>query len=515
MVKKILAAALFLLLVAAAGVFLLARAVFTHENVRTAIEQQLSSALGQPVKVGAVDVGIFPRVTLSLEQVSVGVPPRMTARNVDFGTNLRALFSRRIEGADVRLAGARIELPMAVVPIPVARPGDTAGSRSLPVEIVSIDEIVLSDVELVSGGRTLRSDIELVPHRQGITIRSATFRADGLEAAVAGEIKDLSGPVGELTLKTRELNLDAVVAFAAEFARGAGFAARGSPTGAAMNIAMTLDADKATLGSAPLTNLSGRARITGDAVRFEPIGFGLFGGKYEGELTFALGQANRFHLKAAVSSINMTDAMAFAGHPDTITGRLSGTSNLTGRWSDPGSAVKSASGSARIDIVDGIVRHLGLVRTIVIAGSGRSEPQGATEQAPGGSQPQGSRDEPFSRLGATLAIAGGMATTNDLRLESRDLLLSAAGTIALDGTSLNLAGTAQLSDELAQRAGRDLVRYTQVDGRPTLPVRIGGSLEDPRVSIEIGDAIRRAIINKAKEEIGSAIRKGIGKLFEK
>src|SRR5688572_27784879 len=92
--KKILTATLISVAVVSLGLFLWARAVFSQENVRTAIEQQLSTALGQPVSIEAVGVGVYPRVTLLLRNVTIGAPVQATAQRLHIGTDLWALLSR-------------------------------------------------------------------------------------------------------------------------------------------------------------------------------------------------------------------------------------------------------------------------------------------------------------------------------------------------------------------------------------------------------------------------------------
>ena len=212
-------------------------------------------------------------------------------------------------------------------------------------------------------------------------------------------------------------------------------------------------------------------------------------------------------MAAALSEIDMASVMTFAGSPGVITGRLSGQIDLAGTGVDAASVLQSAKGTSRVDITNGTVKNLGLVPTIVIAGSGRS---GATPQST-----DGSRDEPFSRLGATLAVLAGDANTSDLRFESNDLLLSASGYFRLDGSVIDLRGQAQLSDALAARAGRDLVRYTQEQGRPTLPVTITGSADAPQVSVDMAGVLRRAITNRATEEVQGTIKRRLGGLFKK
>ncbi len=506
--KRALLAVLVLFVALAGGLYFWARAVFTQENVRTALAEQLSAALGQPVAIGAISAAIYPRVTVNLGDVTIGEPARISVERLQVGASLRALFSRRIEHADLRLTGARVELPLPPFAFASGKAGEAPAAG--PVELVSIDEILLNDVQIVSGGRTLRGDFALVPQGRGILIREAALLAGSASITIAGQITDLSGPVGELAVAAGSLNLDELLVFVSEFAADAGVASGSSSRErppAPMNIAMSLAADSAKIGTLNLDELSGRARITGDALTFEPVSFGLFGGKYAGTLRFALGNAAGFRMAAALSDIDMAAVMKFAGNPGAVTGRLSGRIDLAGTGPDTASVLRSARGTSRVDITDGTVKNLGLVRTIVIAGSGRSDAEAQRLDAP--------RDEPFSRLGATLAIVNGDANTSDLTFESDDLLLSAAGYFRLDGSAIELKGQAQLSDALAARAGRDLVRYTQDQGRPTLPVTITGAAGNPAVLVDMAGVVRRAITNRAKEEVEGAIKRRLGGLFQK
>lgn len=273
-----------------------------------------------------------------------------------------------------------------------------------------------------------------------------------------------------------------------------------------MNIAVSLNADRATMGTLSLEKLAGRARVTPEAITMEPVSFGLFGGHYEGGLTLTLGKTADFRLNAALSDIDLAAATKFAGSPDALTGRLSGTIDLSGRGIDAASALRTARGTGRVDITNGTVKGLGLVRTVIVATSGRAD-----------SSPQSgaSSDEPFARLSATLTVANGSASTQDLRFESNDLLLAAAGAVRLDGSAIDLAGQVQLSDKLSQQAGRDLVRYTQDQGRVTLPATITGSAGSPQVRIDVASVAKRAIVNRATEEAQKGIKKGLGRLLGK
>jgi uncharacterized protein involved in outer membrane biogenesis len=521
--KRLAAGAAVLMIVFAGMVFLFARSILASDAVREALAAQASSAIGQPVRIASIDAGIFPRLTVQLGNVQIGEPARITVERLDVGTGLRALLSRRIEGGTLRLDGATIELPLP--PFGGMAGGATGplqgreGSAGAPIELVSIDEVTFRDVEIRSGGHTLRADIEAVPQGEGIALRRASLRADDTAIEAAGVITNPHGPVGELTLNADALDFDRLLALFSAFADdaglsgGGGTAARGAPakgrrpaSGPAMDLTLTLEASRATLGAMALERLAGRARVTDGMFTVEPLTFALFGGRYEGTMALSLGDSPDLRLTATVAGVDVAQATAFAGSPNTITGTLSGRLNVTGRGLEAAALTKTSRGTVRVDIRDGIVRNLGLLRAVVLATSMRAESQ---QQMTGGS-----KDEPFSLVGATLRIGNGTASTDDLVFESPDLTMTAAGSIALDGSRVDLTGKLQLSEALSQQAGRDLQRYTQEQGRVTLPVSVTGSAGNLAARIDLADAAGRAIKNRATEEIQKGIKKGLGSFFK-
>src|SRR5262245_48341526 len=112
MLKKILLYGGLLILVLFVGAFFWARTVLTGDTVRAALAAQVEKAIGQPVAIGSISATIMPRVTMTLGDVKIGRPERVVVGELHVGTDFRALLSRRIEHASLRLTGARIELPL-------------------------------------------------------------------------------------------------------------------------------------------------------------------------------------------------------------------------------------------------------------------------------------------------------------------------------------------------------------------------------------------------------------------
>lgn len=514
--KKALIAVAVVAVIGVAALALWAKSVLTGDTVRLAIAARISQALGQPVTIGGIGASIYPRVKVDLTDVGIGQPARIQLRTLHLGTDLRALVSRRIEHADVRADGARLELPLPALAIG----GSGASSGDAAVEIVSIDEIVLDDLEVVSGGRTLRGDVELVPQDGGLVLRRVALDADDMSITATGTVASLAPVRARVEAKAGNLNIDRLLAFLTEFAASSqapgpdGAAAGPSGVGA---IEFVLDADRAISGGLALTQLSTTAQVTPAGVTLSPMTFGLFGGRYDGSMTVTSEAEPRFTWKAKVASMNMGEVMRFAGSPDTLTGSLAATVALDGAGLDMERALRTARGTARIDVTGGAIAGLSLVRAAVTTLSGRG---GMATSAAAGMQAResGGGSERFSRLGATLALGGGVMRTSDLTMTSPDVDLTGTATLNIAAMTVDMQGRLRLSEALSKEAGTDLYRYTQEGGRVTLPATVSGPLGNLSARVDLGAAATRAIRNKATEEINRAIKRnlpGLGGIFPK
>jgi hypothetical protein len=444
---------------------------------------------------------------MNLTDVAIGQPARITVKSLIVGADVRALLSRRIEHAEIHVNGARVELPLPPFAFLAAPADPSASSSGAPVEIVSIDTVDLNDVELVSGGRTLRGSVSVVPRGRGAEVRRIALQADGSSLEMTGAITDLAGPAGELTVTATGLNVLDVLAFVQDFARGTGLASRrgSAPPASPMDIALSIRADRALVGPLQLDEISTRARLTNATVTLDPLRFAVFGGTVAGVVVSALDGTPGFHLKASLASLDTKALAAFAGAENTITGRLSGALDLASRGDTVDAIVKAAKGTARVTVADGTVAGLGLVRTVVVATSMRDGSREAARAS------RSDAPEPFSSLSASLMIAGGRATTDDLEFVSPDVHLTGAGGLDLAALAVDVGGKVQLSDALSQQAGRDLVRYTRENGRVTLPVLVTGTPGQFRVTLDADEIAKRAISNRASEEL----KKVLGRIIKK
>jgi uncharacterized protein involved in outer membrane biogenesis len=509
--KRIAIAIIALIAAAGVGVALLARNVLTGENVRAAVAAQVSAAVGQPVTIGALDASIYPRVTMNLADVAIGSNSAIHLDSVQMGVALGALLSRRIENAAVRVDGARITLPLPVFAIGAnTDPSATAQDSSLPVEIVSIDEIVLRDVEVIRGDRRLRGDIELVPRNAGVELRRLGLAIEDTRVDATGTLVSLAPLEGRIEATANAVDFDRLLAFLRDFADigGASAPARGANRESVGKLIIELTLAQATSGALSLSDVRTTAVVTPDDVALDPVGFGIFDGRYEGSMQTTLGDRPHYRWRGKVSGIDTTKLMAFAGAPNSISGRLAGTVTLDGSGLDVESALRSVRGEARIDITDGAIAGLALVRTIVLATSGRGGYVASAGRAIE-SRGDASEAERFSRLGVTLSLADGLVTTRDFSMTSTDTDLTGAGTIRLADMTTRLDGQVRLSEALSAKAGTDLYRYAQEGGRVTLPTSVSGPINGLAVRIDVGEAAKRALRNRATEEAQKVIERNL------
>src|SRR5262249_15044878 len=147
----------------------------------------------------------------------------ISAGTLAVATDFSALLSRRIEHATVRLNAAHITLPLPAFTVPASAPSDSttpASSSSSGVTLVSVDEIVLSDVEVKSGGRTIRADVDVTVNGTQALVKKIELHAEGTTIAITGALTDYSAPAGTLNVQAGAMNITDLVAFMTDFTKG-------------------------------------------------------------------------------------------------------------------------------------------------------------------------------------------------------------------------------------------------------------------------------------------------------
>jgi len=444
------------LLVLGGGVLLVARHLLGSDLVRSHIEQQLASRLGQPVHIGSAEASVFPRIGIALRDVTIGAPASVRLGHVQVVTGARGLMSRRIADAELILEDGRILWPLPFSLAPPASPG-AAAAPSFRIE--SVRRIHFRNITLATGLPPVVLDADGSLDGDRLAIDSLIARSGDTRLEAKGALGSLDRLEGRLNL-TGRVNV-------------AGYEARDL---------------RATLALAP------------QRFSLSPLSFAMFGGTFEGRLDADIrGAAPRLQLKGAIARVDVADVLKNTGSSGGITGRLGGDVALAAAAADGAALLQSARGMVHATVADGSLPHLDLVRTIVLAFG-----------KPSGAPPQGSGSA-FTRLRGTFALANRTLTTSDLSLASRDFDLNGRGVLRLDTGVVDARADVVLSPSLTGQAGTDLRRYAQQDGRVIVPVTVSGALAQPTVFVDVAAAARRALGNELHRRASSLL----DRLFKK
>ena len=489
----IVAASLAVLLLAVVGALYW---LLSGDGVRSAIEQQASGWLGQPVSIASARVTVWPRIAIGLRQVDIGSPPRLRLAQVDLAASPLALLRRRVEDAEIRVRDSRLDLPLqlqlsasgpggATSDSGSTKPPTTSASGTDGFRVVSVSSIALDNVTVSSQRRELKIAARSALVGSRLLLRELTAESGATSIRATGTVTFEPGVDADLRIDANRLDVDELLALAGAFLPPAGgTATSGHPS----RLKAVINAGSARAAGIDARRFAATMAVNGSRVALSPLSFELFGGRYSGSIQARLEEQISATVQAKIEGIDVAQVAAFGNSPDTVSGQLSGAASVSGAGPDLSTILANARGTGTAQIVNGTVRRLGLVRSIVLF-FGRPE-----ANAP----PSTDR---FDRLDASFALASGILRASGFTLHSPDMDASGNGTLNLDAGTMNGRMNVTLSEELSRQAGTDLRRYTREGDRIVLPVVLGGTLSAPSVTIDAAAALERGLRNEFERRL--------------
>jgi AsmA-like protein len=482
--KLLIALAVLLLLGVAAAVA--TRMVLGSSIVPSQLEQQLSARLGQPVHIGSATAAIFPRIALDMREVRIGRIPSVRFDRVQVATNLRGLFSRTIDDGEIIVSGGRMTLPLPFSLVPDAGAGapDASGSG---LTVNSIRKILFRGVTVTAADQSLAIDLDSSIVGDRLEINRLTAKAAKTRIDAKGALTSIATMEGALQATADPLDLDEMIAIGSALAapdRKQPSPTRPSGTPGLMHVTVDVKSPRGHFGAYDFQHLATSIDAVPGRFTLKPLSVQMFGGAFQGRLDAETGgPLPVLKLNGSVSGLDVAQVLKSSGSAGGLTGRLSGTITVVGIGDDAAALMRTAHGTIDAAVANGTVPHLDMVRTVVLA---FGKPSGDVRGS----------GSAFTRLGGTFALANSTLTSDSLALESRDFDMRGHGTLRVDSGVVSARTDVALSRDLTAQAGTDLRRYAQEDGRVVVPATIGGTLDAPRVSLDVAAATRRAIGNE-------------------
>jgi AsmA protein len=336
-----------------------------------------------------------------------------------------------------------------------------------------------------------------------------------------GEVKiaSFAGPTVRATVNLDEIDLDRYLPPPRQVA-----ASDGKSEGAATDTKedpfaalRTLDLDaKAVVGKLKINNLhlSGmQARIVSKngVLTVDPAQANLYQGAFKGlvQLDARQAAAPKLRAKNALTGIQIGPLLQDLTGQDRLlgVGDVNADLRMTG-LSEP-QIRKTLNGTASIAFRDGAYKGINLADVIRQAKSALGmETKGATS---------GDNRTDFSELSASAKITNGVIDNQDLKAKSPLLRVEGKGEVNLPQDSIDYLVVTEIVESLEGQGGK---ARDELRGLP-IPVRLKGSLQDPKPSVDLQAAlstkakqqleekkqeVTKQIEKKAKEQINEALK---------
>ena len=509
---------LLILAVAVVAILLIAgmlvRRSLMQGELREAVEARLSATLGQPVSIERLDVSIFPRVALAGTEVRIGTvddaAPAVAVDRVRILPRTTSLFSGDVIIEEVQLDGfvASILHDESGWHLPAVAPAPTPGSDGgVVIERVRLANARIRVFDRESGEireRASIDDIDTDVVIDGADLRLAPITGRIGDAPISAEAR-VDVKAVQLELVAEEISHEDLPVFLRLLgSERPDFLRLSKP--AAVSATLRIDRSSSRLTgkgklSAPGVELSplhverfdAPFTVDGPQLEFDPATFALYGGTHQGSIRVSLVASPPGW--TADSRLRGVDASAFLSALNGGDQRIDGTAAIDGtlQGSVGDALATGAHGRARIELTNGTIRDFPLLEFI-------NRSLRLAEQS--------GSDTRFERLSATLSIARGVATTNDLVLQASHIRVEAAGRIGVD-RSLALHGTAAVSPERSSAAIasiHELKGLRNKRGEVEIPLTIAGTLDDPSFGLDVEAAIKKGIADELRRQIRRIIR---------
>jgi hypothetical protein len=258
-----------------------------------------------------------------------------------------------------------------------------------------------------------------------------------------------------------------------------------------------LTAERARFSGLELTGFRSHVVLDDGTLRFDDAVFDLYGGAHDGRFEVDLEDPGlSYRLESAIEGVDL-NGLVSAWASDTA-GLVQGTGALSldvaGRAGEEG-AEGLARGTARLDLRDGSLSGEGLMKQL----SEALAKYGAERM-------EGDRTV-FDEIFASFTIGDRRLRTEDFRLRSPDLDLDGRGAIGFD-LAVAMDVTAALSPEVTRNLVAQVPQLefrVGQDGRLTAPMKVGGTLAEPVVVLDVQKIL--------EEGLGDSIRDRLKGLF--
>lgn len=490
----------------------------------------IEGALNRKVTIGDIRLTIWPRLGARVAGLTVvedpafGSGPFTSLSSVDVGVKLMPLLSGKVEVEEITLRD-----PLVTV---IKNKKGVLNASTLGRKGVAAPDTP-SRAPVPSPDGPLKILALLAVDRVSIAGGTITYRDESQAKVVEYQLQDLElllrsvhlgeSPTLHLGTLIQPLNLSVSLdgtfgplkesadldAINLQLALGkTEFAITGKTAGSQASMLLTSSA--INTGNLPLTlplkkpvevkNFKLAADSKGSQLTVRDLSFDLFDGKIATQAALQSGsEAPPFTATLSMNGIQLAPAIAVVTEtPVSVTGTAGLDLSLKGQGFSMPDLMKALEGTGHVGVKDGKIDGMNLLQEAVsilkVVGISVGDAKATA----------------FSTIETDLGISKGVVTLSKLLMDSHDFQATGGGTIGFDH-ALNMTVNLNLSESLSQQlaASSPVARLALKEGRLTLPLLIGGTLEEPTYGLDM-----KGLTGKVQEQIKQKAQEAIGGLLK-
>lgn len=367
--------------------------------------------------------------------------------------------------------------------------------RQAGSEIVTTDPAVLGNFSL---------DGKLLYDGNSAAVQELDARLDDTTLKGHVTVADLARQSLRFDLQLDRIDLDRYLPPEAEEAAGATEAA-GAEEEIDLKVLRELDASgQLRIGEVKVAGLSFTDAVVSvtaadGKLRLNPLKTAFYGGQYTGDVVIdARGDTPSMSLDERITGVQMAPVVKALSEHEFLSGKAGGGFKLSASGSTVKGMLSSLSGTLDLAMVEGALEGIDVVYELQ-----RAEAL-FNKQAPAARA--GEPRTPFQTMKMSAAVDKGTVRSDDLDIALPVLKISGAGGMNLVDQTLDYRLRAHVHEVPPPGA----VDLGDLRGA-TIPLRISGTLTDPKVSADIADLAKE----KAKQEVEERLEEEKDKLADK
>ena len=267
----------------------------------------------------------------------------------------------------------------------------------------------------------------------------------------------------------------------------------------ALNIAGSLDIGKLKISGTHSENIQLNINAKNGVVKLQPLSAELYQGNYKGDIKLdARGKSLKLGINESLNNIQAGPLLKDLNGDDKISGLVNANVKLSGQGKTVDQIKQTLSGNGKFAFTDGSLKGINIAESI----------RKAKAVLKGESIPSSSDlvKTDFSSLKGSFTANKGRINNPDLLLMSPLLRVKGAGDADLNQEAIDYGLEVAIVGSAEGQQGKDLAELKGL----TIPVKITGSFNEPKPTVDLATLLRDNATQKAKDKVQDKLKDKLG-----